>query len=144
MSPHEALFGIKPPIHIPYIPGDTAIAAVEDIHGDREHMIQHLKMNLQATRNCMKQMVDKHRCDREFSVGDKVLVKLHPFAQHSLKNHRNRKLSPKYFGPFEVLQRIGKVAYKLALSREAQMHHTFHVSLLKQAHGSNLQVIPLP
>nr|XP_043613642.1 uncharacterized protein LOC122585583 [Erigeron canadensis] len=71
-----------------------------------------------------------------------VLVKLYPFAQQSLKKHHKGKLFPKYFGSF--LQRIGKVAYKLALPPKAQMHHTFHVSFLKQAHGSNLPVIPLP
>ncbi|KAD5507739.1 hypothetical protein E3N88_15442 [Mikania micrantha] len=39
MYPYEALFGIKPPIHIPYISGDTQVAAVEELHRDREAMI---------------------------------------------------------------------------------------------------------
>ncbi|KAJ0599534.1 putative nucleotidyltransferase, Ribonuclease H [Helianthus annuus] len=144
MSPHEALFGIKPNLHIPYIPGDTPIAAVEELHREREAMIQKLKMNLNSARNRMKQLSDAHRTDREFQVGEWVYVKLHPFAQNSLRTHHNRKLSPKYFGPFLILQRIGKVAYQLDLPDTAQIHHTFHVSLLKKAHGSITPTVDLP
>ncbi|KAJ0816356.1 putative nucleotidyltransferase, Ribonuclease H [Helianthus annuus] len=144
MSPYEALFGIKPSLHIPYIPGDTSIAAVEELHREREAMIRKLKVNLESARNRMKQFSDAHRTDREFQVGEWVYVKLHPFAQNSLRNHHNRKLSPKYFGPFLILQRVGKVAYKLDLPNTAQIHHTFHVSLLKRAHGSITLTAELP
>ncbi|KAJ0920389.1 putative nucleotidyltransferase, Ribonuclease H [Helianthus annuus] len=144
MSPYEALFGVKPNLHIPYIPGDTPIAAVEELHRNREAMIQRLKKNLEAARNIMKQLSDNHRIDREFQVGDWVYVKLHPFAQQSLKTHHNRKLSPKYFGPFLVIKKVGKVAYKLDLPPTAQIHHTFHVSLLKKAQGSLIPTADLP
>ena len=43
------------------------------------------------------------------------------------------KLSPRYVGPFEIIERIGKVAYKLALSPElSSVHNVFHVSMLKK------------
>ena len=43
------------------------------------------------------------------------------------------KLSPRYMGPFEIIQRIGKVAYKLALSPElSSVHDVFHISMLKK------------
>ncbi|KAJ0854088.1 putative nucleotidyltransferase, Ribonuclease H [Helianthus annuus] len=144
MSPHEALYGIKPNIHIPYIPNDTDIEAAEVFHRDREGMIQKLKANLQVARNRMKQQYDNRRTEREFIPGDWVFVKLQPFTQQSLKSHHNRKLAPRFYGPFLVVQRIGQVAYRLDLPPEAQMHPTFHVSLLKKAIGPITKPTPLP
>ena len=92
----------------------------------------------------MKQLADKKRLEREFVVGDWVFLKLRPFCQNSLKNFKPNKLSPKYYGPFLVVERIGRVAYRLDLPAEAQIHPTFHVSLLKLAKGDHSQIVPLP
>lgn len=55
MSPYEALFGVKPSLHIPFIPNDTSVVAVEDLHRDRELMIQQLKKYLAMARYRMVQ-----------------------------------------------------------------------------------------
>ena len=92
----------------------------------------------------MKQIADGRRSDREFTVGDMVYVKLHPYKQHSLKSSSCQKLAPRYFGPFPVIERIGKVAYKLQLPDHARIHPTFHVSLLKKKIGSQTVAPHLP
>jgi hypothetical protein len=77
----------------------------------------------------MKQQADKHRLEREFAVGDWVYLKLQPYVQLSVARRTNQKLSFKYFGPYLVLQRVGKVAYKL----NSHVHPVVHVSQLKKA-----------
>lgn len=92
----------------------------------------------------MKQLADFEWTDRKFKVGEYVYLKLHAFGQNSLRPSKQNKLSPKYFGPFLIVERVGKVAYRLDLPSDCSIHPTFHVSLLKLAKGSNSTVIPIP
>ncbi|KAD4585289.1 hypothetical protein E3N88_22890 [Mikania micrantha] len=144
MSPFQALYGYPPPIHISYIPMDTYVAAVETLYRDREVMIQTLKENLMMARNRMKQYAYMNRSERNFEPGNWVYLKFRPFVHTTLKNNKDSKLAPKYFGPFLIIEKIGKVAYKMGLLSEAQIHPVFHVSLLKKAHGSCQSLDPLP
>ncbi|XP_077242379.1 uncharacterized protein LOC143882872 [Tasmannia lanceolata] len=63
-----------------------------------------------------------------------------PYKQSTVTLRRNLKLSPRYFGPYRILQRVGKVAYKLELPSSSRIHPIFHVSLLKKKLGQ--QVVP--
>ncbi|EXC30916.1 hypothetical protein L484_028098 [Morus notabilis] len=57
-----------------------------------------------------------------------VYLKLRPYRQRTLATCRNEKLAPRFYGPYEVVARVGAVAYKLHLPEGAQIHHVFHVS----------------
>ncbi|KAJ4718791.1 Ty3/gypsy retrotransposon protein [Melia azedarach] len=92
----------------------------------------------------MKQVYDRKHKEREFAVGDMVYLKLQPYRQLSVSMRKNLKLSAKYFGPFKVLQRIGKVAYKLELPASSRIHPVFHVSLMKKKVGEEQVQTQLP
>lgn len=94
----------------------------------------------------MKKLVDKKRCEVSFTEGQWGFVKLQPYGQLYVVLHMHQKLSMCYFGPFQILQKIGTVAYMLSLPPEAKIHPVFHVSLLKKCEGnlrSQINSLPL-
>ncbi|KAJ0444029.1 putative nucleotidyltransferase, Ribonuclease H [Helianthus annuus] len=144
MSPYKALFGLDPPIHLPHIPLDTDVAAVEEFFTARETMVNTLKQALFKAKNRMKQFADQRRSERSFDVGEWVYLKLHPYVQTTLRTHKYSKLSPKYYGPFLIIAKVGPAAYKLDLPQGSQIHSTFHVSLLKKAGGPPQVIHQIP
>ena len=97
--------------------------------------------NLNLAQNQMKQQADQHHSERSFDVGDWVFLRLQPYKQMSLKQaKKDNKLSPKYYGPYKVLQKISTMAYKLELPASSRVHPVFHVSCLKKVIGENLPI----
>jgi hypothetical protein len=96
-----------------------------------EDQIVRIKQNLMATQDRQKNYVDKNMKTREFQVGDHVLLKVNP-KKISLKLGNCTKLTVIFCGPFEILDKIGPVAYMLALPTSMNVHNVFHVSLLKK------------
>ena len=79
-----------------------------------------------------KSYADNHCKDREFKVGDHVLLKVSLVQGVVRFGQKRGKLSPRYIGPFEILERMGKVAYKLALPpRMLGVHNVFHINMLR-------------
>ena len=74
---------------------------------------------------------DKNRSFKEFEEGEKVFLKI-PSSSTSLSVGQCIKVSPRYYGPWLILKRIGKVAYKLELPQGCRVHLMFHVSCLKK------------
>ncbi|KAL5555163.1 hypothetical protein UlMin_037399 [Ulmus minor] len=87
---------------------------------------------MKTAQSRQKSYADRRRRPLEFQVGDLVFLKVAPM-KGVMRFGKKGKLSPRYIGPFEILERIGKVAYKLALPSElSTVHNVFHVSMLRK------------
>nr|GEZ67098.1 hypothetical protein [Tanacetum cinerariifolium] len=80
----------------------------------------------------------------EFQPGDHVFLKVSP-ARRVRRFGIKGKLSPRFIGPFEILDRVGEVSYRLALPPQlSHVHDVFHVSLLRGYKYLPLHVISYP
>jgi len=95
---------------------------------ERDLLTKLIQQQLLRAQQRIKSQADKKRSERIFQVGDLVYVKLQPYIQTMVASRSNQKLSFRFFGPFRVLQRVGRVAYKLDLPPSSKIHPVVHVS----------------
>nr|GEX23363.1 putative reverse transcriptase domain-containing protein [Tanacetum cinerariifolium] len=103
----------------------------------------HIKEMLKTARSRQKSYADKRRKPLEFKVGDRVLLKV-PSWKGVVRFGNKGKLAPRYMGPFEIVECVGPVAYRLKLPQELScVYDTFHVSNLKKCLAEPYVQVPL-
>ena len=141
--PFEALYGRKcrSPIIWAEV-GESQLTGPQIVQETTDKIFQ-IKEKLKAARDRQKSYADNRRRPLEFSVGDKVLLKVSPW-KGMVRFGRRGKLAPRYVGPFEIVERICDVAYRLRLPQEMSgIHDTFHVSNLKKCLADTDLHVPL-
>ncbi|XP_038989917.1 uncharacterized protein LOC120113176 [Phoenix dactylifera] len=94
--------------------------------------IQLIRERLRIAQSRQKSYADNRRRELEFQIGDHVFLRVSP-TKGVMRFGIRGKLSPRYVGPFEILKRVGAVAYKLALPPSLSgVHNVFHVSMLRK------------
>nr|GEV95148.1 putative reverse transcriptase domain-containing protein [Tanacetum cinerariifolium] len=105
--------------------------------------ISHIKDRLKVARDRQKSYDDKRMKPLEFSIGDYVLLKVSP-RKGVVRFGKKGKLTPRFVRPFEIIEKVGLVAYRLDLPVELDgVHDTFHVSNLKKCLADPTLQVPL-
>ncbi|XP_028074506.1 uncharacterized protein LOC114276867 [Camellia sinensis] len=131
MEPYEALYG-KPCRSLVYWAevGDRSLLGPEIIQLTTEK-IKTIRKKLKTAQSRQKSYADDRRRDLEIEVGNHVFVKVTLIKRHPRFGKRD-KLTPRYVGPFQVLEKVGAVAYRVALPPcMSPIHNVFHVSMLR-------------
>lgn len=143
MPPYEMLYGrrCRTPICWGEV-GHRVLGSTEVVQKTTEN-IQMIRERLKAAQSRQKSYADKRRSELEFQVGDHVLLKVSPW-KGVIRFRKRGKLSPRYIGPFKVIARVGKVAYRLELPEELErVHNTFHVSHLRKCLADESTFVPI-
>ena len=131
MAPYEALYGR--PCRSPICwteSGEATLLGLELVQETTKKMV--IRDRLLAAQSRQKSYADHRRRPLEFQVGDHVFLRVSP-RKGVFRFGKKGKLAPRYIGPFEILQRVGEVAYRLALPPWLLgIHDVFHVSLLRK------------
>ena len=133
MAPYEALYGrpCRSPICCTEV-GESSITS-PDLIRDTSEKVSLIRQHLLTAQSQQKSYGDVRRQPLEFEVGDHVFLKVMP-KRGAVRFGKCGKLSPTWFiGPFEILERVGTVAYRLALPPSMSgVHEVFHVSMLRR------------
>jgi len=132
MASYEALYGQKcrSPLYWDEL-GEQRILG-PDIVQDTLDKVVLIWRRLLAAQDWQKSYADVRQRTLEFTEDNKVFLRVAPMKRVT-KFGKKRKLNPRYVGPFEILERVGPVAYRLALLPSlARIHDVFHVSILRK------------
>ncbi|KAL0561578.1 hypothetical protein IC582_002012 [Cucumis melo] len=132
IAPFEALYGkcCRSPVCWGEV-GEQRLMGPELVQSTNEAILK-IRSRMHTAQSRQKSYAYVRRKDLEFEVGDKVFLKVAPM-RGVLRFERRGKLSPRFVGPFEILERIGPVAYRLALPPSlSTVHDVFHVSMLRK------------
>ena len=130
MAPFEALYGRKcrTPVCWDEV-GERRLVGPELVQITLEK-VNVVRDNLKIARDRHRSYADNHRRDLQFEIGDRVFLNISPW-KGVLRFGKQGKISPRFIGPYEIVSKVGPVAYRLKLTPElSRIHDTFHVLML--------------
>ena len=132
MAPYEALYGMPCRSLLCWTEvGESSITG-PDLVRDTSGKVSLIRQRLLTAQSGQKSYADVRRRPLEFEVGDHVFLKVMP-KRGVVRFGKQGKLSPRFIRHFEILERIGTVAYQLALPPSMTgVYEVFHVSMLRK------------
>ena len=134
MAPYEALYEQKCQSPLCwYEAGKTSLLGLNFVRQTTEQ-IKRIQSKMLIAQSRQKSYADTRRKSIEFQEGDHVFLKVTPTIGVG-KVIKLKRLSPRFINPFQILKRIGPVAYQIALPPHlSNLHEVFHVSQLRKYH----------
>ena len=132
MAPYKALYGrpCRSPLCWTEV-GESSITG-PDLIRETSEKVSLIRQRLLTVQSRQKSYADVRHRPLEFEVGDHVFLKVMP-KMGVVRFGKRGKLSPRFIGPFEIIERVGTVAYRLALPPSMSgVHEVFHVSMLRK------------
>ena len=103
-----------------------------DLIRETEEKVKMIRKRLKVATDRQKSYADMKRKDIRYEIGEKVFLKVSPWKK-VMRFGKNGKLSPRFIGPYEVIEKVGPVEYILALPPDLEkIHNVFHVSMLRR------------
>ena len=142
MAPYEALYGRKCRTPLCWTElNEDKIVGVDLVQQTREK-VKLIQERLKAASDRQKSYADLKRKEVSYEIGEKVFLKVSPWKK-VLRFGKKGKLSPRFIGPYEILERVGLVAYRLALPPMLdKIHNVFHVSMLWRYRSDPSHILP--
>ena len=141
MTPYEALYGRKCKTPLCWTELSEKKVIGLDLIQETEKKVKMIKERLKVATDRQKSYADMKRKDIRYEIGEKVFLKVLPWNK-VMRFGKKGKLSPRFIGPYEVIEKVGLVAYKLALPPEFEkIHNVFHVSILRRYRSDSSHVV---
>ena len=129
---YEALYGRKCRTPLCWTKLSEKKVIGPDLIQETEEKVKMIRERLKISNDRQISYADMKRKDIRYEIGEKVFLKVSPWKK-VMRFGKNGKLSPRFIGPYEVIEKVGPVAYRLALPPELEkIHSVFHVSMLRR------------
>ena len=143
MAPYEALYGRKCRTPLCWTELSEKKIIGPDLIQETEEKVKMIRERLKVTIDRQKSYTDSKRKDIRYEINEKVSLKVSPWKK-VMRFEKNGKLSPRFIGPYEVIEKVGPVAYRLTLPPELEkIHNVFHVSILSWYRSDPSHVVSL-
>ena len=142
MAPYEALYGRKCKTPLCWMELSKKKVIGPDLIQETEEKVKMIRKGLKVATNRQKSYADMKRKDIRYEIDEKVFLKVSPWKK-VMRFGKKGKLSHRFISPYEVIEKVGPVAYRLALPPELEkIHNIFHVLMLRR-YQSDPSHVPL-